>query len=221
MKPCLMTPSFRFAALLAMVIFSGLLHAGNENQKGSSSSREDYPQWFVQANLDLKTLLDSSLASGRKGLMVVFSLPRCRHCDHFTIQTLRDLEIGEKLRANFVSVHLDLSANEKMVTPDGRQMTIKQFGKQQRVFGTPATYFYGDQGKRLARKIGFQTKKQFAQVIKFVTEQHYLTTSLGSYLLPEEQRQETHDQSADEPTATPIPFVPDPCAGCGDAAQYL
>ncbi len=114
--------------------------------------------------------------------MIVFSLPNCLYCQHFSQETLRDTEISHNLQNNFAAIHIDLSKDAKMVSPDGREMTIKQFGKLERAFSIPAVYFYGAKGKRLSRTMGFQSIERFVHVLDFVIEQHYLASTLSSYL---------------------------------------
>lgn len=193
---------------------------GTHNQADRLSAHGDYPRWFKAANYDLENLLKSSLDMGKQGLMVVFSMPDCRYCEQFSGETLRNPEIGEKVQENFLSVHLDISDNRSIVTPDGRALTIREFAKNERVFGTPAVYFYGDQGDRLARKMGSLPEQRFAHVIDFVTQRHYQTSSMSGYLIKKEMALITTDLAKDEADLAAIPYVPDPCSGCGDAADY-
>ncbi len=154
--------------------------------------------------------------------MVVFSVPDCSYCDHFSGETLRNAEVASKILKRFDAVHIDLSKDVEIITPDGREMTIRQFAKHEKAFGTPAVYFYGANGQRLYRTMGFQATDRFNHIVDFVAGEHYLESSLHSYITAMENKNlENPYAPTEDYVLAPIPYVPDPCPACGEAAEEL
>ncbi len=193
-----------------------------DNETIELAHNNQYPDWFVDSNYDLQDELESTLSNDKKGLMVVFSVPDCSYCLHFSHETLHNAEIANKILENFNAVHIDLSKDTKIITPDSQMMTIKQFGRSEGAVGTPAVYFYGASGKRLFRTMGFQASDRFKHILDYVAGEHYLESSLRSYITTvENETLENLDGPAEDLPLAPIPYVPDPCPACGEAAEEL
>ncbi len=213
---------YKSTCLFIFIIVMGQVDAGTVSNTDSLFILSDYPAWFLDTDYNLQQELEIAQSSGKQGLMIVFSLPNCSYCQHFSQETLRNTEISRKLKDNFYAIHIDLSKDDKLVAPDGREMTIKQFGKFEKAFGTPAVYFYNANGKRLVHTMGFQPIERFEHVLDFVTEQHYLTSTLSSYLVAANKRdQGILERQEDDIELVPIPYVPDPCPACGEAADDI
>ncbi|MGB1110256.1 MAG: thioredoxin fold domain-containing protein [Gammaproteobacteria bacterium] len=181
---------FTLVALICLLLLGQTALAANgypDDWKIDPEARADYPQWFLDSFLDLQDDLANARDQGKKGLMVVFSMPYCSHCKQFASKTLRDDQVVEKLTADFDAVHVDLFSDVNMVSPTGESMSVKAFGKREKADFTPAVFFYDLEGKRMLRLIGYQSPERFMTVLSYLSEGHNQRLSLKQYISKQTQ----------------------------------
>jgi len=180
-----------------------------------------YPDWFLDSFLDLQEDVQNARAAGKKGLMVVFSLPQCSHCKMFAAKTLRDPAVEAAVRHSFDAVHVNLFSDIEMVSPQGEAMSVKEFGRQERADFTPAIYFYDVEGRRVLRIIGYHPAERFIRVLRYVSEEHYRNGALREYLAATAARPASGRAAApvDDPIFKRPPYNLDRRAGA--AARQL
>lgn len=158
------------------------------NFDDSETKHIDYPSWFnTSPFLDLEEDLNTAKSNGKQGLMVLFTTEGCSYCDLFIRKNLGDPEIVSIVRDNFYSVGLEIFSDVEMTDPRGVAMPVKQFAKKERAEFSPTLLFFGDDGERILRVVGYQSPERFKTILSYVTGKYYRTKSLSDYFarLPE------------------------------------
>jgi len=166
---------------LVMVFWPGA-QAVAKDFKGFEGQHIEYPAWFIKDPFfDLKRALQDAGAHGKKGLMVLFTTEGCSYCDYFIHKSLGDPAIAAKVRGNFVSIGLEIFNDADMVDPRGTTLPIKEFAKKQGAGFSPSLVFFGLDGERVLRVIGYQSPERFTAILAYVAEERYRTASLAEY----------------------------------------
>ncbi len=143
----------------------------------------EYPTWFVKTPfLDLEEALGTAVADDKKGLMVFFTTEGCSYCDHFIRTSLADEQLVSALQGNFVSVGLEIFSDSEMTSPNGEVVPVKVFAEQQGVGFSPTLLFFGADGKRLLRLVGYQSPERFGAILDFLEGGYHRNTSLADYI---------------------------------------
>lgn len=142
-----------------------------------------FPDWFVKSDfLDLTDELEKSKSQGKKGLMLLYTTEGCSYCSIFINRSLGDPEIAKRVQGNFDSIGMEIFDDTEMVSPQGEELPVKQFAKQEGVMFSPTLMFYGLDGKQILRKTGYVSPERFKALLTYIIEDHYKTEALSSYL---------------------------------------
>ena len=160
--------------------------AGMTNAKGfveTDITHVAYPDWFHDSSfLDLSEEISTSASTGKKGLMLLFTTEGCSYCTAFIEQSLRDKEIVSSVKANFISIGMEIFNDTEMVDTKGIDIPIKAFAKREGVQFSPTLLFFDNTGKRVLRLAGYKTPAQFKPILAYLTGDHYQKQSLRDYL---------------------------------------
>jgi thioredoxin-related protein len=147
----------------------------------------EYPAWFSQDPFyDLSEGLEGALSSGKNGVMVLFTTEGCSYCSAFIEKSLGDPEIARVVQDNFHSVGMEIFDDVEMVDATGKSMSIKSFAKVEGAEYSPTLLFFGKDGQRVLRIIGYQSPKRFKVILDYIIGKHYQTTSLRDYFQSQE-----------------------------------
>jgi len=149
---------------------------------GHGKANVKYPAWFKESFLDLRDDLEDAKKVGKRGIIVFLSQKNCNHCQAFIETTLSDPVILKRVQHNYDVIALDIFNDLELTDIDGSVSTIKNFADQQRARFTPALLFYGVEGKRLLKIIGFYPPAKFSRVLDYIDGDYYQRESLGQYL---------------------------------------
>jgi thioredoxin-related protein len=152
---------------------------------GHGKANVKYPAWFKESFLDLRDDLDDANKTGKRGIIVFLSQKNCNHCQAFIETTLSDPAVLERVQKNYDVIALDIFNDLELTDIDGSVSTIKNFADQQRARFTPALLFYGVEGTRLVKIIGFYPPEKFNRVLDYIDGNHYQRETLGQYLQKE------------------------------------
>lgn len=94
--------------------------------------------------------LDRSHFAAQTPLAVFFEQASCYACDVLHGGPMEDKEILRRLQRLEV-VQLDLWGNAPVITPEGKHLTAKEWGKQLGLFYTPTILFFDPHGKEIIR----------------------------------------------------------------------
>lgn len=143
----------------------------------------DHPDWFIESPfLDLAEDLNKAAANGKKGLMILFTTEGCSYCDLFIRLSLSNPEIAAVVQKNFDSIGLEIFDDVEMTDPEGTITSVKQFAKKEGVEFSPTLLFYGENGHRLLRLVGYQSPQRFKNIMAYLSDGHFQDESLTDYL---------------------------------------
>ncbi len=166
---------------------------------GHGEANVKYPAWFKESFLDLRDDLADAVKAGKRGVIVFLSQKNCNHCQAFIDTTLSDPVILDRVQKNYDVIALDIFNDLELTDIDGSIRSIKAFADAQRARLTPTLLFYGVEGSRLLKIIGFYPPAKFNQVLDYIDGGYYQRETLSQYLqkdrtgTEEKQRDITYD----------------------------
>ena len=170
------------------------------NEDGTSfaddaSVRTKYPTWFKTSFYDLPEDLNEAREAGKQGIMLFISAERCSYCQAFMDTSLKDPQLQQRLRTNFDVIGMDIFDDSEMVALNGKEYRIKHFVLAARASNTPTLMFFGENGRLLARVVGYYPPKRFGLLLDYLESEAYREQHFRDYLA---QRQKPGQE------ATPI-----------------
>lgn len=169
------------ACLLAAASF-GVAAAKDAPFDDAAIVRTEDPAWFKTSFLDLRDDLAEARAAGKQGLMVLFSTEGCAYCKAFIERSLKDPAIGARVREHFDTIHLEIFDDAEMKDPQGRSLAVKDFARREGAAFSPTLLFYGTDGRRMHRVVGYQSPERFRTVLDYLVDGHHRTLSYRDYL---------------------------------------
>lgn len=161
----------------------------------SAMKHVTYPGWFVDSPFhDLQEELRAALADGRLGLMVLFTTEGCSYCDAFIRKSLGNPATAALVQKDFAAVGLEIFDDAEMTDPHGGTLSIKAFAEREGAAFSPTLLFYGKDGERLLRVVGYQAPERFRAVLAYLSGGHYRSEPLRAYLV-------RHTQNDAQPSA--------------------
>ena len=178
------------ACLIWTLLCTSVIQAKEFND--STLTHVTLPNWFVNAPfIELDTLLQRARAEGKQGLMVLYSTEGCSYCGLFIKKSLGDPAIAELLQKNFASVGLEIFNDAEMVSPQGDDLSVKEYAKQEGVMFSPTILFYDLEGKRLLRITGYQAQERFKTSVQYVAGKHYRTQTMAEFVKAKQAKART------------------------------
>ena len=142
-----------------------------------------HPDWFVSSDFnDLEGLLDEARSDGKIGLMVLFTTQGCSYCEQFIRKSLGNPEIAARVQANFATAGFEIFDDREMTDPRGESLPIKAFAKREGAGFSPTLLFYGEDGRRIVRQVGYQSPQRFSKILTYLIDGHSERVSLRDYL---------------------------------------
>lgn len=174
--------SMRWYLFIFVIASSSFGSAFSAAFDDSEVTHIDYPDWFEDSPFfDLEENLKNARATGKRGLMVLFTTEGCSYCDVFIRRSLGDPAIAAMVQKDFDSVGLEIFDDTEMTSPRGVSMPVKEFAKSEKVQFSPTLLFFGDEGERILRVVGYQSPERFRMILGYLAGDHYRTASLGEY----------------------------------------
>jgi thioredoxin-related protein len=153
----------------------------------SRISRIDHPAWFKASFLDLREDLADARRAGKRGVMLFFDLEGCAYCKAFIRHTLGDPAIQARLRDAFDVIGMSMFSDLEVVDFTGRNLRLKRFARREGATVSPTLVFYGSDGRRLLRVVGYYPPERFRVVLDYLDEDRAGTQSLRDYMASRER----------------------------------
>mgnify|MGYP001818272489 FL=1 len=171
-------------ALLGFVLAQSVSAAAQGSiEGGNKKEHAPHPQWFLDSPfLDLQEDLQTALADDKSGLMVLYTTEGCSYCDKFIRTSLGNSQIAEQVQASFDSIGLEIFDDSEMTAPPGDALPVKEFATREGAGFAPTLLFYGSNGERIFRAVGYQSPDRFTRILDYLSSKAYLEHSFRSYL---------------------------------------
>jgi thioredoxin-related protein len=168
------------ASLLSTAVFAATPSEAPFDDAEITNARD--PAWFKAPFLDLRVDLAEAAAAGKQGLMILFGTRGCAYCRAFIERSLNDAGIASALRARFDVLHLEIFDDAELKDPTGRAMPVKEFARREGAAFSPTLVFYGTDGSRLHKVVGYQSPERFRVILEYVGGGHHRTLSFRDFL---------------------------------------
>jgi len=124
---------------------------------------------FFIDEFDLQKLLNTR----QRPLAVYFEAANCGECETMHRRILSDPPT-RKLVQEASNVQLDITSQQPLTTPDGRQTSARQWAAELGIAYTPSLVFFDDAGREVMRIDAFLKTFHFQSVYAYVLEKAYL-----------------------------------------------
>jgi thioredoxin-related protein len=141
-----------------------------------------YPGWFKESFLDLKDDLQESIDKGKKGLVVFMSTRRCSYCKAFIDNSLSLADIKQRMMDNYDVLGIEILSDNEMTDIAGKSTTVKDFVKANKAVFTPTMIFYGANGEKQLKIVGYYPPEKFRKTLDYMEGEYYKNVSLREYL---------------------------------------
>ena len=141
-----------------------------------------FPDWFKPGFLDLDVDLQEALSAGKQGLMIFISTRRCSYCKAFIENSLALPDIRRRVQESFDVVGLEIFDDSMMTDPEGNRYRVKEFVTVQKATFTPTLIFYGPQGQKILKIVGYYPPDKFRTVLDYLQGKRYQHEPLRDYI---------------------------------------
>lgn len=122
--------------------------------------------------------LDRSRFPAKKPLLVLFEQPRCHACDVLHSEPLQNPLVRKRLEA-FEVVQLNVWDDQtRVLTPDGKRLTARQWARELGLFYAPTLLLFDERGKEIIRVDSVVQLFRLANVLRYVADKAYLNYPL-------------------------------------------
>ena len=119
--------------------------------------------------------------SQKKKILVDVYTDWCGWCKKMDKEVYSDDAVVSILKSKFVAVKLNAESDGRL-TYNNQSFTQAEFSQALGVTGYPATAFFGIDSKPITVVPGYIEAKRFAQILRFIGDDHYLKMSFNDFL---------------------------------------
>jgi thioredoxin-related protein len=119
-------------------------------------------------------------AENKKVLLSVYT-DWCTWCKKMDSEVYTDAQVEELLNEKFVAIKLNAESS-KTLQYDNNTYTNADFSRALGISGYPATVFFGSDTKPITLLPGYVDADRFATILRYIGEDHYLSTSFEDYI---------------------------------------
>jgi thioredoxin-related protein len=140
-----------------------------EQPQQQASGKLHIEDYFLQPPYDLR----SERRGSGKALMVMFEQLQCLACDELH-NDIMQREETRKEAAKLDIVLLDMWSNARLVTPDGRNTTAREWAKELNIQHGPSLVFFDNNGKEVFRAEAYLKAFHTQGIMDYVSSGGYL-----------------------------------------------
>jgi len=171
-------PPYKFRAALEYVV-EGYYR---EETLRNYLNRADPPPKFDMAELNSDELfmqppymLDRSRIKAQQPLLVIFEQYDCHACDVLHSSPMQK-ESTRALLKKFDIVQLDMNSDTRVLTPDGKKLTAREWADQLNLFYAPTLIAFDESGKEIIRLDSVAHAYRLKSVLNYVVSKNYIET---------------------------------------------
>lgn len=114
--------------------------------------------------------------SKNKNMLVMFEQKKCDACDELHLDILKRKESLEQL-SRFNVVVLDMWSDQKIVTPSGDKLSMRDWAKKLKINYAPSMVFFNTTGEEVFRSDGYLKAFHTQSIMDYVASGAYKTQS--------------------------------------------
>jgi thioredoxin-related protein len=123
----------------------------------------------------------STALQQKKKLLVDVYTNWCTWCKKMDKEVYADERVIRSISSNFVVVKLNAESDKKL-NYQGSNMSEMDFARSVGVTGYPTTLFFDENLKPITSLPGYVTAETFVDILNYIGQNHYKTTSYQEYL---------------------------------------
>jgi len=162
-----------------------VLHREDKKQSFRSYLSQTMPkkiQGKINKEVETVSLPYDFSALSKKYRLVMFEQKQCKECDELHENVLTEKESQKQLAKLDVAV-VDMWSEDKMIRPDGKNTTIKDWAKELNIQYAPSLVFFDLQGNEVFRSDGYLRAFHVQSVMEYVSSGAYKTqTNFQRYI---------------------------------------
>ncbi|MBC8493983.1 MAG: thioredoxin fold domain-containing protein [Candidatus Thioglobus sp.] len=137
---------------------------------------------FDQHFNDYSENLDDANDANKDGIFVFFFMDDCPFCQKMERQVLNQESVISYFKTHFLNYKINTDSDLELVDFDGNDTVERVFAKRHnRIGATPVLAFFDLNGKRVVRRTGFASEKEFLLLGKYMAEKAYLEENFVRY----------------------------------------
>jgi len=198
-----MNCALRKAGFLATAVLGTLGMAGTPAYAPAADMDDSqirhivYPDWFSESLFfDLPEELDRAGLTGKLGVMVLFTTEGCSYCHLFVQKSLGNPTLASVVQQHFESVGMEIFDDREMTDSRGTSMPIKEFADREGAEFAPTLLFYGLDGVRLLKVVGYQSPERFRLVLEYLIDDHVGHQTLAEFFRSRAEARQQHGATA-------------------------
>ncbi|MFN4148168.1 MAG: thioredoxin family protein [Rhodocyclaceae bacterium] len=142
-------------------------------------------EFFAASLGDFAAELRTARQEGKRGILLVLEAEGCPFCKRMREQIMSRAEVKEFFHRHFNVFSLDVNGSVMITTPDGKEMSEKEFARHLKFKGTPTFVFFSVEGREMARYTGAtRDAETFLSLGRFAAEGHWQRMSFEQFLTP-------------------------------------
>jgi thioredoxin-related protein len=138
------------------------------NSASEASGKLHVKPWYIRPPY---RLADTLRDSGRP-LLVLFEQKRCSACDELHLDVFQRPET-RKLLSQFDIVLLDTWSDDPVQTPQGREVTVREWARELNIAYTPSQVFFDTSRREVFRSEAYLKAFHVQSVLDYVASQAY------------------------------------------------
>ncbi len=109
----------------------------------------------------------------QKHLLIMFTKDGCTPCERMKRAVFPDAQVQQFFRQRFVAYEVNIFGDLPIVDRNGEALTEKRYAQRENIWGTPAFYFFGEDGELVFKHTGALSKKKLLALGEFVAARFY------------------------------------------------
>jgi thioredoxin-related protein len=168
---------------MAIAVLLSPLYAADKPPQGVvlGGKISEHPAWFKESFLDIAEDATEA-ADADKHVMLFLHLNGCPYCYKMVEENIKHAPYTDFIREHFDVIALNIRGDREVALNAETSLTEKELAEHLKVTYTPTILFLNGQNKTVARINGYRSVEDFKQVLDYVQEKAYETTSLANFI---------------------------------------
>ncbi len=141
----------------------------------------EHPAWFKESFLDISEDV-AEASDSNKHVMLFFHLNGCPYCFKMNEENIKNAPYTDFIKNNFDVIALNIKGDREVVVNEELSLTEKEMAKKLKVIYTPSIIFMDSNNKIVARTDGYRSVEGFKEVLDYVHEKAYKSSTLAQYI---------------------------------------
>lgn len=168
---------------LFISLFAPVLQAETDSKRGTITGGIEHtmPDWFKASFMDIQSDIDEASAAN-KHVILFFHLNNCPYCEKMLHDSFTQGAIKDYIQHHFDVIAINIKGDGELQFTKDQSYTEKALAKELKIQYTPTLLFLDKQNNAVARLNGYRSPKQLDNVVHYIAENAYKTTTLADYI---------------------------------------